>query len=115
MVPLSRLQKVSAILLVLLILVGGGSLGYHWIEGWNVIESLYMVVITLATVGYTEVHPLSPQGRIFTMILIVAGVSLVTFTLGTLTRMIFEGEIQTLLGRRRAMTKIRNLKDHYII
>jgi voltage-gated potassium channel len=74
-----------------------------------------MVIITLSTVGYGEVHGLSDEGRLFTIFLVVAGVGFVTFAAGTLTRMVVEGELQFLMGRRRTMSKIRRLKDHYII
>ncbi|GAB4258693.1 MAG: potassium channel protein [Deferrisomatales bacterium] len=103
---------------ILFLLVGilvSGTLGYRWIEGWPWEDSLYMVVITLSTVGYGEIHELGPEGRLFTMFLVVAGVGLVTYAVGTITRMVVEGELQTLLGRRRAMSKIRKLKDHYIL
>jgi len=108
----AHLWRISILLLGILL---AGSLGYHWIEGWGFEDSLYMVVITLSTVGYGEVHRLSPEGRLFTMFLVVAGVGLVTYAVGTITRMIVEGELQTLFGKRRAMSKIRRLKDHYII
>ena len=103
------------IVVVLVLLLVGGTAGYHWIEGWGLTDSLYMVIITLSTVGYGEVQPLSEAGRWFTLLLIVGGVSLVTYVVGTITRMVVEGEVQTLMGRRRAMSKIRRLKDHYII
>ena len=90
-------------------LVAFGVAGYVWIEGWNVLESLYMVVITLGAVGYGEVHALSSAGKVFTMVLIVGGVGLITYAVGAVARLVVEGELQTLLGRRRAMTKIRNL------
>ena len=92
-----------------------GTAGYRVIEGWPWEDCLYMVVITLSTVGYGEVRSLSPAGKAFTMLLILAGVGLVTYAIGTITRMIVEGEIQTILGRRRTMSRIRRLKDHYII
>jgi voltage-gated potassium channel len=100
---------------ILVLLLAGGTAGYHWIEGWRLTDSLYMVVITLGTIGYGEVQQLSEAGRWFTMALIIGGVSLVTYAVGTITRMVVEGELQTLMGRRRAMSKIRRLKDHYII
>jgi voltage-gated potassium channel len=74
-----------------------------------------MVVITLSTIGYGEVQELSEPGRWFTMLLIISGVSLVTYTVGSITHMVVEGELQILMGRRKAMSKIRRLKDHYII
>ncbi len=92
-----------------------GTLGFHLIEGWRFLDALYMAVITLSTVGFGEVHPLSDAGRLFVMCYIVAGVGLVTYTVGTLTKMVVEGEIQQLFGRRRTMTKINKLRDHYII
>ncbi len=107
-----HLFRILALLSGLLV---GGTAGYHWLEGWSLGDSLYMVVITLSTVGYGETHRLSPEGRLFTMLLIVAGVGLVTFVVGSITRLVVEGELQTILGRRRTMSKIRRLKDHYII
>lgn len=92
-----------------------GTMGYHLIEGWSFLHSLYMAVITLSTVGFGEIRPLSDTGRLFTIGYIIAGVSLVTYTLGTLTKMVVEGEVQQLFGRRRTMTKINKLRDHYII
>lgn len=111
-------EKNTNLAFVLFALVGilfAGTLGYHVIEGWSFFDSLYMSVITLATVGFGEVHPLSQNGRIFTMLFIIAGVGLVTYTVGMLARMVIEGEIQQLFGRRRTMTKIMKLKDHYVI
>lgn len=92
-----------------------GTVGFHLIEGWSFVDCLYMSVITLSTVGFGEPKPMGETGRIFVMFYIVAGVSVVTYTVGTLTRMVIEGEVQQLLGRRRSMTKIRKLRDHYII
>ena len=57
--------------------------GYMLVEGWNFFDSLYMVVITLATVGFGEVHPLSKGGRVLTMSLIMTGVGLFTFIAGS--------------------------------
>lgn len=107
-----HLRRIVTALLGTLVL---GTLGYHVIEGWPLTDSLYMVVITLSTVGYGEVHRLSPEGRMFTMVLVVAGVGLVTYAVGTITRMVVEGEVQALVGRRRTMSKIRKLSDHYVV
>ncbi len=107
--------RVARILGLLVLILVAGAAGYHWIEGWELSDSLYMVVITLSTVGYREVGSLTPAGKWFTMVLIVAGVGLVTYAVGTVTRMVVEGELQLLLGRKRAMSRIRRMKDHYII
>jgi voltage-gated potassium channel len=66
-------------------------------------------------VGFGEIHPMTDASRVFTLVLIMAGVSLVAYSVGTVTRMVIEGEFQQFLGRRRTMTKIKKLKDHYVI
>jgi len=85
------------------------------IEGWNFRDSLYMTVITITTVGFGEVHKLSPGGVYFTIILLVGGVGIILYILASEARVIFEGELQDVFGRRRLEKKIRDLKDHYII
>jgi voltage-gated potassium channel len=108
-------SNIFKIIMALVVMVLIGVTGFHLIEGFSLVDSLYMTVITLSTVGYGEVSPMSPAGRMFSVFLIIAGVSLVTYTVGTLTRLLIEGEMQQLFGRRRIMTKIAKLKDHYII
>ena len=78
-----------------------GIAGYMLIEGWGFVDSAYMVVITLSTVGYTEVNPLSEQGRIFTATLILCGVGGFAYLVGSFTQLLVEGRVQLLLGRRR--------------
>lgn len=107
-------RLVTAFLLISLI-IAFGTLGYIIIEGWNFIDSLYMTIITLTTVGYREVHPLSLEGIIFTIILMISGVGTVFYALGTGAKLILEGELQDLFGRRRLEKKIKDLKNHYII
>jgi voltage-gated potassium channel len=99
---------------VALILVSG-VVGYILIEGWTFLEALYMTIITVATVGYSEVKPLSKAGWYFTMALIVLGVGLVFYSFGTVLEMMVEGGVQDILGRRRVERDIKKLKDHYII
>lgn len=85
------------------------------IEGWGFLDSIYMTIITLTTVGYREVHPLSGRGMIFTLVLIVGGVGAVFYLLGIGAKIILEGELQSVFGRKRLEKKIRQLRDHYII
>ena len=92
-----------------------GTLGYELIEGWNFLDAIYMTTITLATIGYGETHPLSDTGRIFTIILIVGGISVFSYGLLTITTMIAEGDLQRLLRRGRMDKEISKLKDHYIV
>ncbi len=101
----------------MLILVFGtiGTAGYHFIEGWSWFDSLYMVIVTFSTVGYAEVHPLSHLGRMFTMGVIVAGVGLVYFAIGTMTFALLEFEFDKTFGRRKMLRDIDRLSGHYII
>ncbi|HPD61030.1 MAG TPA: potassium channel family protein, partial [Thermodesulfobacteriota bacterium] len=85
------------------------------IEGWNFFDSLYMVVITLATVGFAETHPLSFHGRIFTIILIVVWAGIGFYALSSIIQPIIEGEIRKVMGRKKLEKEIKNLKGHYII
>lgn len=84
-------------------------------EGWNAFDSLYMVVITLATIGYQEVHPMTDTGRAFTIVLIIFGVGVLAYTVNTAMRIVLEGELQEALGRRKMEKKIMGMNDHYII
>jgi voltage-gated potassium channel len=85
------------------------------IEGWGLIDSLYMTVITLATVGYGEVHEVSQPGRLFTVILIVLGVGFFLYVVGNIIQFLVEGRIRIILGRRKLDKQINELKNHYII
>jgi voltage-gated potassium channel len=90
-------------------------IGYRELEGWSWFDGLYMTVITLATIGYGETHPLTPAGRAFTIILIVVGVTVFGFLISRLTQAVVETEIAAVLGRRRLFKDISQLKDHYIL
>jgi len=92
-----------------------GTVGYMVIEGWDFIDSVYMTVITLTTVGYSEVHEVSRAGRVFTILLIFAGVGFFIYVTGTVVQFMVEGKIRALLGRRRLDKKINKLKNHYIV
>ncbi|RLB81998.1 MAG: potassium channel protein [Deltaproteobacteria bacterium] len=93
----------------------GGTIGYMVTEGWPFIDALYMTVITLSTVGYSEVRGLSSTGRIFTMVLIILGVGFVFYLAGSIIQFMVEGRIREILGRRKLKKKIRVQKGHYII
>jgi len=103
----------GAILLCALVVCG--TLGYMFIEGWTLMDALYMTIITVTTVGYNEVHELSSIGRLFTLGLISTGVGLVFYLAGSSLQFILEGRMMELLGRGKLEKKIRKLKGHYII
>ena len=105
--------KWAIIFLLSVFIIGIG--GYMVIEGWNFFDSLYMVVITLATVGFGETHPLTFHGRIFTIVLILVWAGIGFYALSSIIQPIIEGEIRKVLGRKKLEKEIRNLKDHYIV
>src|SRR5271165_3501898 len=100
---------------LLLIVMAVGTAGYHFIEGWSWFDGFYMVVTTLTTIGYQEVHPLSHAGRVFNVIIILTGVSLLFLVIGSLTQALLEFELQNVFGRRRMERDIGRLNGHYII
>jgi len=92
-----------------------GTAGYMVIEKWTLIDAMYMTLITITTVGFSEVHQMSHPGRIFTMGLVLLGVSFFLYIAGSTVQFMVEGRIQEILGRRKLNRKIENLKDHYIV
>ena len=112
MVTFRKIAQWAASLLALLVV---GSLGFVWLEGWNFFDALYMTVTTLTTVGYGEIHPLDRIGRIYNMALILTGMGVMLYIVGSLARVVIEGELQAVLGRRKLIKHIKRLKNHYII
>ena len=100
---------------MLTLIVSMGTAGYMILEKWNFLDSLYMTVITLTTVGFGEVHPVSDQGRILTMTILVSGLGVVGYLIGTLTQIVVEGQLLRIMGRKKLERKIEKLKDHIII
>jgi len=100
---------------LLLMVIAVGTAGYTLIEHWPVSDSLYMTFITVTTVGFGEVHPLSEQGRHFTIILIVFSIATVGYSVTILFTYIFEGIILKAMREYRMKRSIKRMKDHYII
>jgi len=99
----------------LIAIIAIGVIGYTAIEGWAFLDSLYMTIITITTVGYNEVHPLTSGGRIFSIFLIVGGVGGVLYAITGIVQYIVEGNIGTTWERRRMKNKIAKLKGHFIL
>lgn len=92
-----------------------GTVGYVVIEGWAPFDALYMTVITIASVGYGEVHPLSTAGRVFTIALILAGIGTVAYGLSAITAFWVEGDLSNLWEKRKMTRRIADLEDHVIV
>lgn len=99
----------------LISIIAIGTFGYSMVEGWSLFDSLYMTVITLATVGFKEVQPLSSEGKLFTIILIISGTGMIAYTLSSLLQFTMEGQLRKILGRKKLESRISKLREHYII
>ena len=99
----------------LLLITVGGTLGFMWIEHYPPFDAFYMTLITITTVGYEELHPLSFYGRIFNSFLIVFGVTMLLLAVGGMTQVIIELELTQYFGKRRTRKMIEKLQDHIIV
>ena len=112
---MNRLQHIIRAIIISWIIFALGVIGYMLIEKWSFLDAVYMTAITVTTAGFMEVHELSSAGRIFTSIVLVAGVGYFFYIAGLIIQSIVEGEIKAILGRKRLDKKIRKLKNHYIV
>lgn len=104
--------RISIATFILLIIFGLGSTGYHLIEGMSFFDGLYMTFITITTIGFMEIHNLSDTGRLFTMLVFIMGIGVISYIASQTTQLIFESEI----FRKRAMNKqLQSMNQHYIV
>ena len=92
-----------------------GTVGYELIEGWSFVESLYMTLITITTVGFSEVHQLSSAGRIYTMFLLMGGVGAAAYTAFTAVELLVDREMRWVLKGRRMENRVKRLRNHVIL
>ena len=112
---MGRIEQILQAILISTVIFLFGVGGYMLLEKWNFLDSAYMTAITLSTVGFMEVHEISPAGRVFTIFLIFAGVGYFLYIAGVIIQAIVEGEIQSILGRKRLDKKISKMSHHYIV
>jgi voltage-gated potassium channel len=101
--------------LLLACVISGGTIGYTVIEGWDPFDALYMTVISVTTVGYREVHPLSRAGELFTIGIVTVGVATVLYTFSFFMALLVEGNLQTRWVQRRRERMLDELDRHFII
>jgi voltage-gated potassium channel len=92
-----------------------GTLGFHLVEGWQLFDAFYMTLITLTTVGFGEVHPLSPQGRVFASFVMLVGVATVFVSFAILGDTLLRLELADYFGRRRRTRMLQHITGHYIV
>jgi len=110
--PTRRFQ-LSLLIVGVILAVGTG--GYIALEGMSLIDALYMTLITITTVGFGEIHPLSPVGRIFTMVLIGLGVGTGAWALSNGVEIVLGQKLWNSVRRRKMEERIKSLKGHYIV
>jgi voltage-gated potassium channel len=111
--PVSTRVAIPVVLLALALVYG--TVGFMVLEGFGLIDALYMTVTTLTTVGFGEIQPLTPTGRVFTISLITMGVVVVFDLFAVFTSLVASGRLNKILGRRSMDRTIERLRDHHII
>ncbi len=108
-------RNLELIGLALVLVMAGGTIGYHVIEGWRWFDCFYMVLTTITTIGYSEPQGMTHAGRVLNVFVIIAGVGTLFMAIGVLTQALLEFELRTFFGRRRMEREIGRLAGHYII
>ena len=103
---MSGKHHLAKILILLLFVIIFGVFGFMLIEEWSFLDALYMTIITISTVGYRELYPLSDQGKIFVIVFIILGVGFFLYVISTAAEYFVEGYLQGVFGRRKMK------KDH---
>ena len=108
-------RRLALIAIAMALTLGGGTLGFVWIEDYPVFDAFYMTLTTVTTVGYGEIHPLSTAGRAFNSFLILFGVIIMLLAIGAMTQTVIELELNQFFGRRRVKGMIDKLEGHIIL
>jgi voltage-gated potassium channel len=112
---LEPIRRILRALLMLAAILGLGTLGYVWIAGYTPLDALYMTVTTITTVGYGEIEPLGPAGRMFTIALILGSAGVALYLLGQLAQALVETGLRDVLQRRAMERKLEGLSNHVIV
>jgi len=112
MTPTRRFALALSLVVLMTVI---GAIGYMLIEHWSVLDAFYMSVITISTVGFGEVKPLSPGGRLFTIGLIVTGVGSAIYLFSVIGELVVEGRLREFLGKSAMNRKIHGLQQHVIV
>lgn len=111
----ARLRPFLLALCVPVLLLVTGTVGYMLVEGWSAFDALYMSAITVSTVGYLEVHPLSDGGRIFTIAYLLVGVFSLFYVAGAIIRSVVSGEVRMHLGRQIMERTLATIEGHVVV
>jgi len=105
--------KYALFLIVLIFILG--TIGFHTIEGWDLLDAMYATVTTISTVGYGDFYPQTAAGKVFTIVLVFFGVGTMLYTVSLVAQTFVEGTMRELLGRGKLKKAIEKMNGHYII
>ena len=108
-------SQIFVVFSLMTVVLAAGTLGFQAVEGWSLFDSFYMTLVTLTTVGYEEIHPLTFRGRVFASFLMLAGVTTILASITILGDMMLKLELGDAFGRRRRRIMLKKLSDHYIV
>ncbi|KYC46376.1 MAG: Calcium-gated potassium channel MthK [Candidatus Methanofastidiosum methylothiophilum] len=108
-------KKFIFVFIVPIVLLGIGTIGFHYIEKLSFIDSLYLTSSTITTVGYGDIHPKSSEGKIFSLFIMFGGIGIVLSTLTYIVNFIVEGELKNIYGGRKMEASLKKMRNHYII
>src|SRR4249919_1475699 len=111
---MSKVRRIQLALLAVLTVVAAGSIGYI-VLGFSPLDALYQTVTTISTVGFRELHPLSTAGKIFTIVLIIAGVGTALYGFSVVLESLVEGHLRHHFERRRMQRDIARMSGHTIV
>ena len=114
MIPMPSLRLLLP-LLALLAIVAQSTLWYAWVEGFGILDGLYMTLITLTTIGYGEVRPLDGSGKVFTMFLSLTGIGVMLYAAGTIAERLVGGAVADAVGARGRDRRAGRMRDHVVV
>jgi voltage-gated potassium channel len=114
-ISLSYFRKIFYAIVLILIIIAIGITGYILLEGYSFLNATYMTVITIGTVGFREVQPLSDSGKIFTIVLIIISLGTFAYSLSVITSYLMDGDIRKFYRDYKTKTRVRKMKNHVIL
>jgi voltage-gated potassium channel len=108
-------RRFGVLLLAIAATLATGMAGYRWVDGYPWFDAFYMAAITMTTVGYAEVRPLSQAGRVFNSVYLLMSACILLLTIGVMTQTVVEMQLGSVFSRRRARKMIERIREHYIV
>ena len=109
------MQRLLFAVLFFAIAILSGIIGFIILEGYSLSEAFYMTIITISTVGYGEVRPLSHEGRLFTSLLILFNIGALAYAVSVISAFIFEGDLKAVIKENQMEQDLKKLKNHVVV